>query len=111
MRKGRARAVLSSDLSGDHQAANGPGIKNNIGTRVERREKPSDRLPPYLELASYRMLETLKGPFFTVSPKRCVQRADRALPERTTWHAHEGVVDGHSPLTGDAAGPYCSRHG
>ena len=24
------------------------GIKNNIGTRVERREKGSDRLPPYL---------------------------------------------------------------
>ena len=24
------------------------GIKNNIGTRVERREKGSDRLPPYI---------------------------------------------------------------
>ena len=23
------------------------GIENNIGTRVERREKGSDRLPPY----------------------------------------------------------------
>ena len=26
------------------------GTKNNIGTRVERREKPSDSLTPYLKL-------------------------------------------------------------
>ena len=29
------------------------GTKNNIGTRVERREKGSDRLPPQLYLKSF----------------------------------------------------------
>ena len=29
------------------------GIKNNIGTRVERREKPSDRLPPQRRAPSH----------------------------------------------------------
>ena len=28
------------------------GVENNIGTRVERREKGSDRLPPYFDVGA-----------------------------------------------------------
>ena len=36
------------------------GIKNNIGTRVERREKPSNSLPPYLHVAAPRLVQVAR---------------------------------------------------
>ena len=74
-RKGRARAAMSTlDSSGDHRMRRTAGIENNIGTRVERREKGSDRLPPYhrrsgrarpaaLQARSHRTAEAVAHPF------------------------------------------------